>query len=72
MENSERDGHTRPSYLPPEKPVGRSRSNSKKLTWNKTDWFQIGKGICQGCILLPCLFTLYAKYIMQNARLDEA
>ena len=37
-----------------------------------TDWFQIGKGLCQGCILSPCLFNLYAEYIMQNARLDEA
>ena len=37
-----------------------------------TDWFQIGKGICQGCILSPCLFNLYAEYIMRNARLDEA
>ena len=36
-----------------------------------TDWFQIGKGVCQGCILSPCLFNLYAEYIMQNARLDE-
>ena len=36
------------------------------------DWFQIGKGALQGCILLPCLFNLYAEYIMQNARLDEA
>ena len=37
-----------------------------------TDWFQIGKGVCQGCILPSCLFNLYAEYIMQNARLDEA
>ena len=37
-----------------------------------TDWFQIGKGIHQGCILSPCLFNLYSEYIMQNARLDEA
>ena len=37
-----------------------------------TDWFQIGKGVCQGCILSPCLFNLYAEYIMPNARLDEA
>ena len=37
-----------------------------------TDWFQIGKGVRQGCILSPCLFNFYAKYIMQNARLDEA
>ena len=37
-----------------------------------TDWFQIGKGIRQGCILSPCLFNLYAEYIMRNAGLDEA
>ena len=36
------------------------------------DWFQIGKGVRQGCILTPCLFNLHAEYIMQNARLDEA
>ena len=37
-----------------------------------TDWFQIGKGICQGCTLSPCLFNLYAEYIMRNAGLEEA
>ena len=37
-----------------------------------TDWFQIGKGVCQDCILSPCLFNLYAEYITGNARLDEA
>ena len=37
-----------------------------------TDWFQIGKGVRQGCILSPCLFNLYAEYIMKNAGLDEA
>ena len=37
-----------------------------------TDWFQIGKGICQGCILSPCLFNFYAEYIMRNAGLEEA
>ena len=36
------------------------------------DWFQIGKGVCQGCILSPCLFNLYTEYVMQNAGLDEA
>ena len=38
----------------------------------KTDWFQVGKGVCQGCILSPCLFNLYADYIMRNPGLDEA
>ena len=37
-----------------------------------TDWFQIGKGVCQGCILLPCLFNSYAEYIMRNVGQDEA
>ena len=36
------------------------------------DWFQIGKGVCQGCVLSPCLFNLYAEYIMRNAGLEEA
>ena len=38
----------------------------------KTDWFQIGKGVRQGCILSPCLFNIYAEYIMRNTGLDEA
>ena len=37
-----------------------------------TDWFQIGKGVCQGCILSPCLFNLYTEYIVRNAGLEEA
>ena len=37
-----------------------------------TDWFQIGKVVCQGCILSPCLFNFYAEYIMRNAGLEEA
>ena len=37
-----------------------------------TNWFQIGKGACQGCILSPCLFNLYAQYIMRNSGLEEA
>ena len=47
----------------------------KKLpvrTGHGTDWFQIGKGLCHGCIVSPCLFNLYAEYIMRNAGLDEA
>ena len=61
---------TRPPYLSPEKPVYGSRSN-RNLD-GMTDWFKIGKGICQGYILSPCLFNFYAKYIMVNARLDES
>ena len=37
-----------------------------------TDWFQIGKGVCQGCVLSPCLFNLYAEHIIRNAGLDDA
>ena len=41
-------------------------------TGHGTDWFQIGKGVCQGCVLSPCLFNFYAEYIMRNDGLDEA
>ena len=57
--------NTRPDYLPTDKPVCRSRSN--RTRHGTTDWFKIGKGVYQGCILSPCLFNLYAEYIMQNA-----
>ena len=43
-----------------------------RIGHGSTDWFQIGKGVHQGCILSPCLFNFYAEYIMRNARLDEA
>ena len=43
-----------------------------RTRYGTTDWFQIGKGVRQGCILLPCLFNLYAEYIMRNAGLDKA
>ena len=71
MENSSRDGNTRPPDLPLEKPIWRSGSNNLNWTW-KNNWFQIGKGVCQGCILSPCLFNLYAEYIMRNGGLGEA
>ena len=47
------------------------RKQQLDWTWT-TDWFQIGKGVHQGCILSLCLFNLYAEYIMRNAGLDEA
>ena len=71
MENSERDGNTRPPDLPFEKPVCRSGSNVR-TGHETTDWFQIGKGVRQGCILSPCLFNLYAEYIIRNTGLEEA
>src|SRR5574340_625534 len=57
-------------YLPSEKLVYRSRGN--RTRYGTMDCFKIGKGVCQGCILSPCLFNLHAEYIMQNAGLDEA
>ena len=43
-----------------------------RIGYRTTDSFKIGKGVCQGCILSPCLFILYADYIMENARQDES
>ena len=71
MENSERDGNTRPPDLPLEKPID-SKEATVRTGHGTTDWFQIGKGVPQGCILSPCLFNLYAEYIMRNAGLEEA
>ena len=71
MENSERDGNTRPPYLPPEKSLCRQEA-TVRTGHRTTDWFQIRKGVHQGCILSPCLFNLNAEYIMRNAGLDEA
>ena len=82
MENSERDGNTRPPDLPLEKSgqeaAGQecSRYAGQEATvrtgHGTTDWFQIGKGVHQGCILSLCLFNLYVEYIIQNAGLEEA
>ena len=53
--------------------VCRSRQQATvRTSYGTPDWFKIGKGLRQGCILLPCLFNFYAEYIMQNAGLDEA
>ena len=70
MKNSERDGNTRPPDLPLEKSVGQEAT--VRTGHGTTDWFQIGKVIRQGCILSPCLFNLYAEYIMRNVGLEEA
>ena len=70
MENSSKDGNTRPPYLPPEKSAGQEAT--VRTGHGTTDWFQIGKGVHQGSILSSCSFNLYADYIMQNAGLDEA
>ena len=73
VENSERDGNTRPSVLL-EKFLEKSvcRSGSDRIGHGTTDWFQIGKGVPQGYILSPCLFNFYAEYIMRNAGLEKA
>ena len=72
MENLERDGNTRPPDLPLEKPICRSLEATVRSGHGTTDWFQIGKGVRQSCVLSPCLFNLYAEYIMRNAGLGEA
>ena len=70
MENSERDGNTRPPDLPLEMYAGQEAT--VRTGHGTTNWFQIGKGVRQGCILSPCLFNFYAEYIMRNAGLEEA
>ena len=69
MENSSRDGNTnhltcllRNLYAGQEATV--------RTVYGTIDWFQIGKGVCQGCVLSPCLFNLYSEYIMKNAGLE--
>ena len=75
MQNSERDGNTRlPDLLLLyiQRNLFAGQEATVKTGHGTTDWFQIRKGVCQGCILTPCLFGLRAEYIMQNAMLDEA
>ena len=70
-DDSERNGNTRPRAW-----LLRNLYAGQEITvrtgHGTTDWFQKGKGVCQGCILSSCLFNLYAEYIMRNAGLDEA
>ena len=71
MENSSRDGNTgHLIYLLRNLYAGQEATD--RTGHGTTDWFQTGKGVLQGCILSPCLFNLYAEYIMRNAGLDEA
>ena len=71
LENSSRDGNTRPPDLPLEKSVCKLEA-TVRTGHGTTDWFQIGKGVRQGCILSSCLFNFCTEYIMRNAGLDEA
>ena len=75
MENFERDRNTRPPDLPLESIYVLFQYAGPEATvrtgHGTTDWFQIGKGVCQGYILSPCLFNLYAEYIMRNSGLEE-
>ena len=71
MENSERDGNTRSPDLLPEN-LYASQEATVRIGHGTTHWFQIRKGVHQGCILSPCLFNLYAEYIMRNTGLEEA
>ena len=71
MENSSSDGKTRylTCFLVN---LYAGQEATVRTGHGTTDWFQTGKGVRQGCILSPCLFNLYAEYIMRDARLDEA
>ena len=71
LENSERDGNTRPRDLLLEKPLYAGQEATVRTGPGTTDWFHIGRGVRQGCILSPCLFNVYAEYIMRNAGLEE-
>ena len=71
VENSSRNGNPRPSDLLLRN-LYADQEATVKTRHQTTDWFQLRKGVRQGCILSPCLFNLYAEYIMRNAGLDEA
>ena len=69
VENSERDGNTRPPDLSPEKPVI-GQEATVRIRHATMDWLKIGERVQQSYILSPCLFNLYAEYIMQNHKLE--
>src|SRR5574337_327398 len=70
VENSTRDGNTRPPFLPSEN-LYAGQEATVRTGHGTTDWFQIGKGVHQVCILSPCLFNFYAEYIIGNTGLEE-
>ena len=73
MENSERDGNTRPDHLTCLlRNLYAGQEGTVRTGHGTPDWFQIGKGVRQDCISSPWLFNLNAEYVMQNAGLDEA
>ena len=71
MENSEGDGNTRHQTCPLRN-LYAGQEVTVRTGHGTTEWFQIGKGVHQGCILSPCLLNLYAEYIMRNKGLEEA
>ena len=71
MENSERGGTIRPTELTLRNLYADQEATVRNGHGTTTDWFQIGKGVRQGCILSPCLLNLYAEYIIRNAGLEE-
>ena len=71
VENFSTDGNTKPPYVLLIN-LHAGQEATVRTGHGTTDWFQIGKGIHQGCILSPCSFNLYAEYIMRNAGVDEA
>ena len=71
MENSERDGNTRPPDLTLDN-LYAGQEATVRTGHGTTDWLQIGKGIRQGCILSPCLFNIHAEYIVRNTGMEEA
>ena len=70
VENSQRDGNTRPPYCLLRN-LYAGQEATARTRYGTIDWFQIGKGVHQGCILSPCLFNFYAEYIMRNTGLEE-
>ena len=70
VENSSRDGNTRPPYLPPANLF--AHQEATEPVHGTMDWFKTGKEVHHGCILSPCLFNLYAEYIMRNAGMAKS